>query len=65
MVAVVMVVLIGFGVLALDHEWSVMAGKAVGKRQDGKQGRTAEAMRTILGAVSGTLNRHFVSQIIE
>ncbi len=27
MVAVVMVVLIGFGVLALDHEWSVMAGK--------------------------------------
>ncbi len=31
----------------------------------GKQGRTAEAIRTMLGAVSGTLKRHFVLQIIE
>ena len=31
----------------------------------GKQGRTAEAIRTILGAVSAKLKRHSVLEIIE
>ena len=31
----------------------------------GKQGRTAEAIRTILGAVSAKLKRHSVLEIID
>ena len=31
----------------------------------GKQGRTAEAIRTILGAVSAKLKKHSVLEIIE